>query len=115
MDDGSTTQIKRRTSISYRLPRALEGEFDRCVEKSGLSISAFLTKAWHGRTISSQVKRPPIEKQLLRKILAELALIRDELRRIESLDSHTRALLEINHQRLLELRALALNAMGRRP
>src|SRR5712691_7052379 len=70
---------KRKAPISYRPPEELRAEFERRVNASGLSVSAFITKAWFGADPPRQSRRPSIEQQAVAQILAGLARVRDEL------------------------------------
>ena len=70
---------KREAPISYRPPKELRAEFERRVNASGLSTSAFITKAWSGADPPRQSRRPSIEHQTVAQILGELARVRDRL------------------------------------
>jgi len=108
------TRKKRDAPISYRPPEALREEFHARVEKSGLSVSAFITKSVFTNDAPRQVRRPYIEAKLLAQLLAQAAQIREELKRISGPDSNPQAI-EAAAAELTEIRAALLRAMGRQP
>ncbi len=65
---------KRDAPISYRPPKDLQAEFLARVEKSGLSTSAFITKAVFSQAPYRQSRRPVPEQKLLARLLGEAAL-----------------------------------------
>ena len=109
---------RREPPISYRPPAALRAEFYRRLERSGLSISSFITKALFGEELGRQSRRPALEHKLLALLLVEAGKIRNELHAI-SRDSgeheRTAELLETAVAELTEIRAALLKAMGRNP
>lgn len=112
-----TDKPTRSAPISYRPPKELEAKFYESVERSGLSVSAFITRSWYGEVLPRQIRRPPIEKKLLSKMLKVLADIRDELRYYRTLESDDKEfkqlLMEIKGH-LIELRNAFFQASGRR-
>ncbi len=108
---------KRPSPYAYRPPVALEDEFKTRVKRSGLSVNAYLTQCWYGKLMLRQVRRPPIEKQLLAQMLAMLADIHDELKEITKKHdiNDIKIATERSHQRLLELRSFCFKALGRKP
>ncbi len=107
---------KREAPISYRPPKSLRGEFRARVEKSGLSTSAFITKAVFATEPPRQSRRPSMEAELLARLLAQAAKIRDELHEISLAGSDDRgAVIEAAFDELTEIRAALLKAMGRNP
>lgn len=114
------TEKKKETRpapISYRPPAHLRDEFQARVEKSGLSVSAFLTKCVFGKLSPRQTRRPPLEKKLIAKLLGEAARIRDALHEISLRgDCLENALLvEQAVEELTAIRTLLMKAMGRKP
>lgn len=109
---------KREAPISYRPPKDLRDEFHSRVQKSGLSTTAFITKAVFNQDPSRQSRRPSIEEKLLAKLLNEAAKIHQELHSI-ALDNGDEAnntrLMEEAVDALTEIRAALLKAMGRNP
>jgi len=77
MDDD--TKTKRLPPYSYRPPVELREEFDRRIAESGLSVSAFLTKAWSGALHPSQGKAQSQKEKLLAKLLADAGSIKARL------------------------------------
>src|ERR1700676_2058530 len=75
---------KREAPISYRPPKELRAEFERRVNASGLSTSAFITKSVFGVDPPRQSRRPSIDQQAVARILAGLAGVRDQLQAIAS-------------------------------
>src|SRR5271169_1149909 len=112
-DDG-----KRAPPISYRPPRELRAEFERRVNASGLSTSAFITKSWSGADPPRQSRRPSIEHQSVAQILGELARVRDQLHAIAiaiASGPGSGVLLEEAVRSLTEIRAVCFKALGRKP
>ena len=109
---------KRVAPISYRPPVELREEFQARVEKSGLSTSAFITKAIFNQVAPRQVRRPPIEKKLLAKLLAEAARIRADLHEISMCggdDTETAHLIEQAVETLIDIRTAIMQVAGRKP
>ena len=114
---------KRDAPISYRPPSSLKAEFEERVMRSGLSTSAYNTKAVFGSEMPRQVRRPPVEKQILARQLAVLDEIRDQIRALQKqsreeehgADEALARNLEEIAGRLTEMRTLSLRAMGRTP
>ena len=107
---------KREAPISYRPPKGLQDEFYARVEKSGLSTGAFITKAIFATDPPRQSRRPPMEAELLARLLAQAAKIRDELHEISLAGSDDRgAVIEASFDELTEIRAALLKASGRKP
>jgi hypothetical protein len=110
---------KRAAPISYRPPNELRAEFDERVLASGLSTSAFITKAVFGRDPPRRSRRPSIEHKDVAQILAGLAQLRDELHAInvrlgEGSDADW-TVIEEAVRPLTEIRALCFKALGRKP
>jgi len=109
---------KRPAPISYRPPVSLEGEFNSRVEKSGLSISAYITKCVFNHAPPRQSKRPAASQKLLAKLLGEAAKIHEDLqalRRAPDLAPENQVLFEEACKDLTEIRAAILKSMGRQP
>lgn len=109
---------KKSPPISYRPPKALREEFLARVERSGLSTNAFITKAIFGTSTPRQTRRPPVEKQLLARLLAQSAAIRDQLNEVALTGgdgSPNTLVIEAAFEQLTEIRAALLQAMGRKP
>ncbi len=108
--------IKREAPISYRPPKGLRQEFHVRVEKSGLSTSAFITKAVFGTDPPRQSRRPSMEAELLARLLAQAAKIRDELHEISLTGSDdTGPVIAAAFDELTEIRTALLKASGRQP
>ena len=107
----------RPPPISYRPPVGLRDEFDARVEKSGLSVGAFITRAVFDERPPRQARRPAVEQKLLARLLGEAARIRTALDEIalRSADPGNRHLLQQAVGDLSEIRAALLKAMGRKP
>lgn len=109
---------KREAPISYRPPKDLRDEFHSRVQKSGLSTSAFLTKAVFNQAPPRQSRRPSIEEKLATKLTAQLAYIRDQLD--ETSRVHGDAALyderfDLAFEALIEMRNAFFEATGRKP
>ena len=109
---------KREAPISYRPPQALREDFVRRVERSGLSISAFITKCVFDRDPPRQSRRPPVEEQDLARLLGRCAQLRDALHEIglaQGRGSAVALTVEAALDELTAIRAALLKAMGRAP
>lgn len=110
-----TEKKKRDAPISYRPPEALREEFRTRVEKSGLSVSAFITQAIFETAAPRQSRRAPTEQQQIARLLSETARLHNCLRDLGQSDVPDPALLEGAVRDLQEMRAALLLALGRRP
>jgi hypothetical protein len=110
-------QNKRPPPISYRPTRALEEEFYARVDKSGLSVSAFITKSIFDNRSPRQSRRSALEQKLLARLLGEAAKIRGDLHAIvlNGADNGNTLLIEQAVGDLSEIRAALLRSMGRKP
>jgi hypothetical protein len=109
---------KREAPISYRPPRELRAEFEQRVLASGLSTSAFITKAWSSVDPPRRSRRPTVDHEAVAKILAGLAQVRDELQVLARHSGETgpnRAVIEQAARSLTEMRAACFKALGRKP
>lgn len=107
---------KREAPISYRPPKGLREEFRLRVEKSGLSTGAFITKAVFATDPPRQSRRPGVEAELLARLLAQAAKIRDELHEISLTGIDDNApVIEAAFDELTEIRAALIKASGRKP
>lgn len=108
----------RAAPISYRPPKGLQDEFRRRAEKSGLSLSAFITASVFGNDAPRASRKPSVEKRDLAKLLSSCAAIHDELSRFDlggKDDGEIVARLDAAHRELSELRAACFKALGRTP
>lgn len=110
-----TEKKKRDAPISYRPPEALREEFRTRVEKSGLSVNAFITQAIFEAPAPRQARRAPIEQQQIARLLSETARLHDCLRELGQSDGADPALLAGALRDLQDIRAALLSALGRRP
>ena len=109
---------KRPAPISYRPPVCLEDEFNSRVQKSGLSISAYITQCVFGKPPPRQSKRPPASQKILAKLLGEAAKIHADLQAIRhspDRGAENQVLFEQACADLTEIRAAILKSMGRQP
>ena len=109
---------KREAPISYRAPKELRAEFERRVNASGLSTSAFITKSVFGADPPRQSRRPSIEQQAVAKIVADLARVRDQLQAVATASGQGGAsgvTFEEAVRSLTEIRAACFQALGRKP
>ena len=109
---------KRPAPISYRPPVSLEDEFNSRVQKSGLSISAYITQCVFGAPPPRQSKRPPASQKLLAKLLGEATKIHGDLQALShstDMNTENQALYERACTDLTEIRAAILKNMGRQP
>lgn len=118
MPNGKDRNGKREAPISYRPPKGLREEFYRRADRSGLSVSAFITKSIFDTDPPRQSRRPAVEKELLAQLLARAAKIHDELQTIAQSagdDSATAEVVNAACQELAEIRAACFKALGRQP
>lgn len=109
---------KREAPISYRPPKDLREAFYERVEKSGLSTGAFITKAIFNHEPPRQSRRPPVEKEMLARLLGGAAKIRDELHEISLTTGEgdpDSLLIEAACDQLTEIRAAILKLAARKP
>lgn len=105
---------RRQAPISYRPPEALKTEFHRRVEKSGLSISGFITKAIFDQMPPRQSRRSSFDKKQLARLLIEVGRIREQLTQLSSSDNGGTDI-ETAIAELSEIRNAILHGMGRAP
>lgn len=108
---------KREAPISYRPPAQLRDAFKECVRESGLSTNHYITKCiFEGGP--PRVRGSAVDRQMLARLLAECALIRDGLARVEKLagegEDVSRAL-DGASAHLEEIAATVMKAAGRKP
>lgn len=110
-------KTKRAPPISYRPPAHLQGAFDALVEKSGLSVNAFLNKLVFDAPPPRQSRRPAVELEELARLLVEAARIRTALDTIALNDGDNGNTLALKQavEELTVMRAALLKAMGRKP
>jgi hypothetical protein len=108
---------KREAPISYRPPRELRAEFEQRVLASGLSTSAFITKAWSGADPPRRSRRPTVDHEAVARILAGLAQVRDALLGVANASETgpNRVAIEQATRSLIEMRAACFQALGRKP
>lgn len=106
---------KRRAPYSYRPPASLAEEFARRVERSGLSVNGYITERVFAGEVPRQRRAPPVEKQMLARLLFEVAGLRDELRDIASQNPEEAEGFESACQDIAEIRAVVLSLMERAP
>jgi hypothetical protein len=109
-----TSTRDREPPISYRPPEALREEFRARVEKSGLSVSAFITASVFGNVPPRQSRRPSIEQRDVARLLAETALLNERLKCLGEAGADAALLYEAVRD-LHEIRAACLKALGRTP
>lgn len=112
------TKQKRESPISYRPPQALREEFYARADKSGLSVSGFITASVFGQDAGRSRKKPSVERRELVQLLGTCAAIRDQLSRLEDMASQSaeaQAVFEDMHRQLGEMRSACFRALGRTP
>lgn len=117
-----TEKNDRESPISYRPPKALRDEFHARVERSGLSVSAFITQAIFDAPPPRSARRPAAGQGDIARLLAETALVGDQLRALriaaaatDGDDPQQEAALDEALTALREIRAACLIALGRTP
>jgi hypothetical protein len=110
-----TDESKREAPISYRPPAHLRAQFRARVEKSGLSVNAYITKAIFDAVPPRQSRRPALAQQDLARLLAETAALRERLDALAPDGGPEAALHEEAVRSLHDIRLLLMQAMGRAP
>jgi hypothetical protein len=108
-----TSTKNREAPISYRPPEILREEFRARVEKSGLSVNAFITQAVFGQAPPRQARRPSVATQDLARLLAEAAKLRAQLDTLPVDGAHQVQLHEEAVAALTDIRTLLMQALGR--
>ncbi|WP_460590084.1 hypothetical protein [Haliea atlantica] len=107
---------KREAPISYRPPAALRDDFHARVERSGLTISGFITRAVFGTEPGRAARRPAIEEKMLAKLLTEAAAIRQLFQDIEAPgEKENSQEIERAVQCLEDIRAAIFTSLRRKP
>lgn len=113
-----TPDKKRRSPpYSYRPPVDLREEFERRVEASGLSLSAFITKHCLGEVLPSQHRNQPENKKDLARLLREATQIKESLDELKAVHPDPEALTDTIEQAKSELviiRSLIMQALRKK-
>lgn len=117
MSEGTGKKGKREAPISYRPPEYLRAELLRRVEASGLSVSAFITKAVFDKEPPRTVRKPGVSQQEAGRVLGELGRIAEALRGAAqaATDKDSRAQIDAATRDLSEMRTAVFEALGREP
>lgn len=102
---------KRDAPISYRPPESLREEFRARVARSGQSASGYITACVFAEAGPRAARRPPVERQEIARLLAELGALRAQLDDAAG----DPALFEAACRDLSEIRAACLLALGMKP
>ncbi|MCP8685941.1 hypothetical protein [Marinobacterium sedimentorum] len=108
---------KRLPPYSYRPPVDLREEFERRVEASGLSTSAFITKHCLGEVLPSQHRNQPEQKKDLARLLHEAAQIKEALDELKAGHPDPEVLVDTIEQaksELVVIRTLIMQALRRK-
>lgn len=108
-----TEKKNREAPISYRPPEILREEFRARVEKSGLSVNAFITQAIFASPPPKQSRRPAVATQDLARLLAEAAQLRAQLGTLPLVEERQVQLHEEAVAVLTDIRTLLMQALGR--
>jgi hypothetical protein len=108
-----TEKKNRDAPISYRPPEILREEFRKRVEKSGLSVNAFITQAIFASPPPKQARRPSVATQDLARLLAEAAQLRAQLGTLPVDGERQAQLHEEAVAALTDIRTLLMQALGR--
>lgn len=115
---------KRKGPISYRPPAHLRDEFERRIERSGLTANAFLTQGWYGQSVPRQSKRIKLSEAQAGQTVGIMGKIKDEIKAIrQSLADHQDsailrkiyAVLKSIENLLLDIRWAMFKLLGRKP
>ncbi|MCS0397883.1 hypothetical protein ND972_13865 [Vibrio diabolicus] len=108
---------KRSPPYSYRPPVELREEFERRVEASGLSMSAYITRHCLGEVLPSQHRNPPEQKKDLARLLHEAAQIKESLDELKAGHPDPQVLehtIEQAKSELVVIRSLIMQALRRK-
>lgn len=107
---------KRDAPVSYRPPESLRAAFHARVSASGLSTSAFITRAVFDQAAPRGQRRASIDQKSVATLLAQAALISDQLRTFQiETDPDGQTTLAECHAELREIRTCLMHALGRDP
>lgn len=96
----------------------MRDEFYARADKSGLSVSGFITASIFGQDAGRSQRKPSVERRDLVQLLAQCAAIRDQLSRLEDVASdnaESQTLFADAYRQLGEMRAACFKALGRTP
>ena len=118
MTSGTEKRVRDRI-LTVRLSTEERATVDEAAERAGLVVGSFARQAMLGAPAPRQVRRPPVERRELARLLAELGHIGGNLNQIARA-ANTNAfvdgqVLDEALAGVVEMRAAVLKALGRAP
>jgi hypothetical protein len=116
MSHGSETRVRSK-HLTIRLSPDERGSIDRAADRSGLTPGSYARQVLLGAPAPRQVRRPPIERRELARLLGELGHVGSNLNQIARLanmrDEVDAAELALSLGELAVVREAILKALGR--
>lgn len=118
MSSGTEKRV-RRSILPIRLAADERAALDAAAEKAGLTTSSYARQAMLGAPAPRQVRRPPVERRELARLLGELGHIGGNLNQLAK-SANTSVVVYGNEiaaalGQLREMRDAVLVALGREP
>jgi hypothetical protein len=119
MTSSGTEKRARETHLTVRLSADERAAVDAAAERAGLTAGSYARQAMLGAPAPRQVRRPPVERKELARLLGELGKIGSNLNQLakavhEGLVVYSGEI-DAALGGLLEVRAAILAALGRAP
>ncbi len=116
MSSGSETR-QRQTAFKVRLSVAERATLEAAAVRSGLTLGSYIRQVALGSDTPRQVRRPPVERAELARLLGQLGRLGGNLnqiaRRVNAGGSVSADIFTAMHSDLVILRDAALHALGR--
>ncbi|MDR3527652.1 MAG: plasmid mobilization relaxosome protein MobC [Rhizomicrobium sp.] len=118
MTSGTEKRVRNR-HLTVRLSEDERAALDAAAERAGLTPGSYARQVLLGAPAPRQVRRPPVERKELARLLGELGKIGSNLNQLakavhEGLVLYTGEI-DTAIERLLEVRNAILSALGRAP
>jgi Bacterial mobilisation protein (MobC) len=118
MSSGTEKRVRRRI-VTVRLSTEEYAALDEAAERAGLVVGSYARQAMLGAPAARQVRRPPVERRELARLLAELGHIGGNLNQLAKAANTGIVVyggeIEAALGGLLEVRDAILAALGRAP
>jgi len=114
-----TERRARSAHITVRLSKDERAALDAAAEKSGLTVGSYARQAMLGAPQPRQVRRPPVERRELARLLGEIGKVGGNLNQLAKA-ANTGTLVYTGEMDaaiagILEVRTAILQALGREP
>ena len=117
MSRSGSNNRKRRELLSARFNEQEATALRDAAARAGIPLSSYIRSTALGTPPPRATRRPTVNHQLTARLLGELGRIADELRRVAEAGDLTPSNPEVAAalRDLAEMRAVCLEALGRRP